>query len=91
MPSNFSNSGAYLFVTACHGFPPTLLLSSARLAVTVGDKIRRHFRCQADKMMMLPGRHSIWMRSAAALSAAARQRRRPRHERTLVAAKSAFL
>eukprot|EP00965_Chrysotila_dentata_P040091 1331226-Pleurochrysis_carterae.AAC.1 len=40
-------------------------------------------------MMMLPGRHSNGVRPIAAPSAAARQRRRPRHERTPVAAKSA--
>eukprot|EP00965_Chrysotila_dentata_P188741 6172922-Pleurochrysis_carterae.AAC.2 len=55
--ATFFNSGAYLFVTACHDVPPTVLLSSARLVVTVGDKIRRQCRCQADNMMMLPGRH----------------------------------
>eukprot|EP00965_Chrysotila_dentata_P159210 5259219-Pleurochrysis_carterae.AAC.1 len=44
-----------------------------------------------ESMMMLPGRHSTWLCSAAAPSAAARQRRWQRRERTLVAAKSAFL
>eukprot|EP00965_Chrysotila_dentata_P045819 1522825-Pleurochrysis_carterae.AAC.3 len=91
MPCNFLISGTYLFVTACHVLPPFSLLSSVRLTVTVGDKIRRHCRCLADHMMILPGRHSSWVRSTAALSAAARPRRRPRRERTLLAAKSAFL
>eukprot|EP00965_Chrysotila_dentata_P128717 4254972-Pleurochrysis_carterae.AAC.1 len=39
---------------------PLSLLSLARFEVTVGDKIRRHVRCQADHMMILPGSHSKW-------------------------------
>eukprot|EP00965_Chrysotila_dentata_P032522 1083523-Pleurochrysis_carterae.AAC.1 len=71
------NSGAYLSATACPDTLPTSLLSLARFVVTVGDKIRRHARCQAYHMMILPGRHNSRLRS----SAAPRSRKAARRQR----------
>eukprot|EP00965_Chrysotila_dentata_P061977 2053594-Pleurochrysis_carterae.AAC.2 len=57
-----SHQWSLLFSHSMPRFLPTTLLSLDRFGVTVDDEIRRHCRCQADKMMTLPGRHNTWQR-----------------------------